>query len=486
MAPRAAALAASTTYDSDDALQSSNGLDDKRSMAATTRAKTTTRRASAGKPATKRKAAPKQPRQALKDRTNLQPASDTEEVEEFDDDAMDTKPKAKRAKTTTARKPAASKETKKSTAPAKKKTVKRAPSLDALATIPETQQDPDRMEDVEQSIEMDPSNMDIAQEPTPKPVQKFVQRAPSLQPRASTRPGSSQPTYAPIRERSGSASVVERRGGDPELRRTLNEMTKKYETLKLKHESLEEIGKRSAETNFEKLKRASDQKAKDASELIKSLKKELADLKKSTSSVSTETTGLQKQIDSLTTSNNKLTVERDDLKGKHQVSQNEVKSLEAKLMTARQQISHSAQEAETAAKKHTTGTALSLGDAQKEAKMKENLYADLTGLLIRAVKRKDGEDEYDCIQTGRNGTLHFHLSIANDSTTPHPKTPSGLSYEEAEFAYEPLLDESRDRDLLDLLPDYLTEEICFPRNHAQRFYSKVVDSMTKRIIVEDD
>jgi hypothetical protein len=36
--------------------------------------------------------------------------------------------------------------------------------------------------------------------------------------------------------------------------------------------------------------------------------------------------------------------------------------------------------------------------------MKENLYADLTGLLIRAVKRKDGEDEYDCIQTGRNGS----------------------------------------------------------------------------------
>jgi hypothetical protein len=172
-------------------------------------------------------------------------------------------------------------------------------------------------------------------------------------------------------------------------------------------------------------------------------------------------------------------------------------------MTARQQISNSALEAENAAKKLNSSTAVSLGDAQKEAKMKENLYADLTGLLIRAVKRKDGEDEYDCIQTGRNGSksctsltyviqanmtaaLHFHLSIANDTTTPHPKTPSGLSYEEAEFAYEPLLDESRDRDLLDLLPDYLTEEICFPRNHAQRFYSKVVDSMTKKIIVEED
>ena len=82
--------------------------------------------------------------------------------------------------------------------------------------------------------------------------------------------------------------------------------------------------------------------------------------------------------------------------------------------------------------------------------------------------------------------LQFHLSVGNDSTTPKPRTPSGLRYEEAEFAYEPLFDEKNDKALLDLLPDYLTEEICFPRNHAQRFYSKVVDSMTKKIVVEDD
>lgn len=81
--------------------------------------------------------------------------------------------------------------------------------------------------------------------------------------------------------------------------------------------------------------------------------------------------------------------------------------------------------------------------------------------------------------------LHFHLSIANDTSHANPKTPSGLSYEEAEFAYEPLLDENRDRELLDILPDYLTEEICFPRNHAVKFYSRVADSMTKKIVVEE-
>jgi hypothetical protein len=40
--------------------------------------------------------------------------------------------------------------------------------------------------------------------------------------------------------------------------------------------------------------------------------------------------------------------------------------------------------------------------------------------------------------------------------------------------------------LLDLLPDYLTEEISFPRGHAAKFFSKVVDSMSKRIILEEE
>lgn len=82
--------------------------------------------------------------------------------------------------------------------------------------------------------------------------------------------------------------------------------------------------------------------------------------------------------------------------------------------------------------------------------------------------------------------LHFHLTIATDTAITNPKTPSGLSYEDTEFAYEPLLDANRDGDLMDILPDYLTEEICFPRNHAVKFYTKVVESMTKRVVVDED
>jgi hypothetical protein len=72
--------------------------------------------------------------------------------------------------------------------------------------------------------------------------------------------------------------------------------------------------------------------------------------------------------------------------------------------------------------------------------------------------------------------LHFHLTVGCTSS----------SYENTEFIYQPLLNEQRDRELLDLLPDYLTEEICFPRGQAAKFYCKVVDSMSKRIVLEEE
>lgn len=464
MPPRAKAAARAGADDSEDDLATAalqSGAENKRNTKMP-KAKSTARRASTGKPATKRKAAPKTTRTALKDRTNLQEGNETEEVDEFDDDKMveAAKPKAKRTKTTNATRKNASEKTSEPAKPKRGRPQKRAPSPEHMMTIPETQPDPENMEDVEQSIEVDPENMDIEKEPTPKQKQNWYQRAPSapvqlLQPRASSRveplqprpsarairAGSAQPGYG--RERSGSASGTERRGGDPELRRQLNDLTRKYEDLQLKHEGLQEIGKNQADTNFERLKRASDQKAKDANELIASLKKELSEVRKNTSSSSSESIGLQKQITTLTTANEKLIAERDDLKSRLQVSQNEVKSMDAKLIAARQQISNSAAEAkaqEAASKKLNNNVAMpgNIGDSAKEAKMKENLYADLTGLLIRAVKRKEGEDEYDCLQTGRNGSessLPLHksdprLTSSRSSTLPplhrqrHLHTPS--------------------------------------------------------------
>lgn len=70
--------------------------------------------------------------------------------------------------------------------------------------------------------------------------------------------------------------------------------------------------------------------------------------------------------------------------------------------------------------------------------------------------------------------LHFQLSIADED-----------SYEDAQFFYTPQLDEKRDGDLLDLLPDYLTDEIEFPRHQVAKFYEKILDAMTRKIELED-
>lgn len=54
----------------------------------------------------------------------------------------------------------------------------------------------------------------------------------------------------------------ERRIADSDARKKLQGMTRKYEDMRLKYESLQELAQNSAESNFEKLKRASDEKTK--------------------------------------------------------------------------------------------------------------------------------------------------------------------------------------------------------------------------------
>jgi DNA repair exonuclease SbcCD ATPase subunit len=369
-------------------------------------------RMSADKPATKRKvAAPRKPRQALQDKTNVQAGSDTEEVEAFDDDLEGDSgaTKAKRAKTSAARKTTA----KTATGVKRGRTAKTAqPPPEPLKTIPETQPDPQDMEDVEQSIEVDPDSMNIAQVPTPPPAARFVQRTAQLPllPRPSSRAPSVPVAYIPQRERSGSAVAPDRRGGDPELRRALNELTKKYEDLQTRYASLEEIGKTSADSNFARLKSASDQKSRDADALITSLKKDLCDVRKACEPSKVPSAEVTAQIAALQTAQTTLLADRDDARNKLLTAQNASKALEAKLLAARQQIATQLAENKNlvdAAKnpRHAAPIlASNATEAQREARMKENLYADLTGLIVRNVKRLEGEDVYDCIQTGRNGS----------------------------------------------------------------------------------
>ncbi len=76
-----------------------------------------------------------------------------------------------------------------------------------------------------------------------------------------------------------------------------------------------------------------------------------------------------------------------------------------------------------------------------------------------------------CWTNRSSAALHFKLSVTNDTDSP---------YDDADMTYTPLLDANRDREILQLMPDYLTEEIGFSRNHAAHFYGRIMDTLMKK------
>ncbi|KAK3944782.1 chromosome segregation protein Csm1/Pcs1-domain-containing protein [Diplogelasinospora grovesii] len=276
-------------------------------------------------------------------------------------------------------------------------------------------------------------------------------------------------------------------GGDVTLRRRLGEMTQKYESLEQKYRDLRDIAVREAEKNFDRLRKQSEEKSATANQLIASLKAELAgqkELAKDGQKLKKQLEASEAKVDGLQTKVTELTTALAE-------SKTEIKALNMRLTAAR--TAEASATAAAASQRMVPGSAMkgstmkggmhmqtaSAANAQQAtltAQMKEDLYGDLTGLIVRGVKRDGGEDVYDCIQTGRNGTLHFKLSIATDGASDN--------YEDAQFLYVPQLDPSRDRPLIDMLPDYLVEEITFPRPHAAKFYARVMKALTERVVEE--
>ncbi|KAF6225034.1 hypothetical protein HO133_010229 [Letharia lupina] len=288
-----------------------------------------------------------------------------------------------------------------------------------------------------------------------------------------------QPTVARIR--AGSISDNERGGIDPATRRKLGEMTKKLEKLDTKYRNLREEGIKEANANFEKYKMHSQANAKAANDLIISLKKELATQK----ALSKDSASLENEIITRDADLARTQALADQLSTSLSEAQNENKALQAKLANSRSastaveslgaKTPGSAMRGKTPAQRTIMVGSAEAAYAAQVAQLKEDLYSDLTGLILRGVERKDESDIYDCIQTGRNGTLHFKLAIAKE-------TDGG--YENTEFQYTPRLDSNRDRDMIALLPEYLTDEITFSRTNAAMFYGRVVETLTKKRPVE--
>jgi Chromosome segregation protein Csm1/Pcs1 len=297
------------------------------------------------------------------------------------------------------------------------------------------------------------------------------------------------------RRRAGSASDTERAVGDPNLRRKLGDVTRKFENIDLKYRNLKDVGVSEANANMEKLRKQCEATTAASAELIASLKKELA----MQMPLAHEARQLQVELQNATNTANTYRSTVSDLETSLATAQNEIKALQAKLAAARSSatfMESASAKTPGSAMKNSSQVRTVIGSAEtaqaaQTAQLKEDLYSDLTGLIIRSVKRTAEGDAYDCIQTGRNGSkcswpnsiefpltwlaaLHFKLVVEpeGDGRT--------TSFEDTEFLYTPLLDPNRDKDMLEMLPYYLKEDITFSRHHAAKFYSRVVDALTKK------
>jgi hypothetical protein len=217
-----------------------------------------------------KKAPAKAGRKALTERKDVN-GSDTEEVDEFDeeeeaapakttkrgrpakaqkpqdDDIVEAPAPAKRGRKPTAKEPVAKKEPKTKAAARSKTKMADAEAEPPVMTIPETQPEPDLDPmDVEDSIEVDeiPESMP----PPPRPSAR----------RAQAQPSRSRQISAGAR-RAGSASDSER---DPALRRKVGDLTRKLESMTVKYDALKEAATSGKESNFDQLKKRTEQAAK--------------------------------------------------------------------------------------------------------------------------------------------------------------------------------------------------------------------------------
>ena len=134
-------------------------------------------------------------------------------------------------------------------------------------------------------------------------------------------------------------------------------------------------------------------------------------------SLANEAKTIRSQLAASNSDKSKVEVENKRLSTSLREAQTEAKGLSAKLAAARQASVQRAESApprgpgsatkgSTAAMRSSATDSIGKDSVQLHA-LKEELYRDLTDLVVLGVKQSDGEIVYDCIQTGRNGSKFF-------------------------------------------------------------------------------
>jgi len=305
----------------------------------------------------------------------------------------------------------------------------RKPAGRAEVEIPETQQREPEYQDataMDLDLTLDPSGLEDLPSPTSpaRPPPTSIQRA-------ASRPLALPPSASRSRPLSSTSSLPTTSDDPVALRRRLGELTKSHAALEARYRDLRDIAARDAEINFDRLRKQTDERAAAAAALIDSLKSELAAQRelaregarhKSQLDLSeAHVGGLQKTVAELTTSLAEAKAEN--------------KNLSVKLAAARgSEAAKAATVAPSSAVKSGFGKSNGEGiHAATVMQMKEDLYGDLTGLIVRGVKNVGGEDVFDCLQTGRNGSKS-NPSKHSPHTHPPPRPFSlrGLMFSERE------------------------------------------------------
>ncbi|KAI9319505.1 chromosome segregation protein Csm1/Pcs1-domain-containing protein [Dichotomocladium elegans] len=93
------------------------------------------------------------------------------------------------------------------------------------------------------------------------------------------------------------------------------------------------------------------------------------------------------------------------------------------------------------------------------------MFEELTGLLISYVKVTPEGESYNCVQTGKHGTIQFNLVKSTESPD--------------ELRYIPLLDRKREAELISKLPEYLVNEILFSKDKANVFHLRLRNALNQ-------
>lgn len=270
--------------------------------------------------------------------------------------------------------------------------------------IPETQQDAPEPYNPEPSamdldLTMDPGLEDLPSSPAAPLVPQSVQRSSRQVPQSANR-------HRPLSATSTFPTAAVPASDDPvALRRRIGELTRQHAALESRYRDLRDVAARDAEANFDRLRKQTDERAAAAASLVDALRSELAaqrDLAREGARCKTQLDACESRAADLERAVAELTAGLAEARAEN-------KNLSVKLAAAR---------GTEAAKAAVPGSAVKNGllvgkthgegiHAATVMQMKEDLYGDLTGLIVRGVKNVGGEDVFDCLQTGRNGSKYF-------------------------------------------------------------------------------